>query len=170
MDFPAVNQALDAIVKMYEHKLKELNPSVRNITYDISDLNNFLDSLQDVCALVWVNCSHPVCIPIHPCIYQSIYYDLSSTLLTFLVPCWFMSNQSINQSIVSTPQTTSTSLTIELGWRRRYYSISRVMLVPANRDDDVWRMMMMIMIVIMDDDLPAVQQHQHLCAVSYDMM
>ena len=54
MDFPAVNQALDAIVKMYEHKLKELNPSVRNITYDISDLNNFLDSLQDVCALVWV--------------------------------------------------------------------------------------------------------------------
>jgi len=57
MDFPAVNQALDAIVKMYEHKLKELNPSVRNITYDISDLNNFLDSLQDVCALVWVNCT-----------------------------------------------------------------------------------------------------------------
>jgi len=54
MDFPAVNQALDAIVKMYEHKLKELNPSVKNITYDISDLNNFLDSLQDICALVWV--------------------------------------------------------------------------------------------------------------------
>jgi len=67
MDFPAVNQALDAIVKMYEHKLKELNPSVRNITYDISDLNNFLDSLQDVCALVWVK----------PIKYQySIYYVL----------------------------------------------------------------------------------------------
>jgi hypothetical protein len=40
---------------------------VRNITYDISDLNNFLDSLQDVCALVWVK----------PIKYQySIYYVL----------------------------------------------------------------------------------------------
>ena len=52
MDFPSVSDALDAVVKMYEHKLKELNPTIQNITYDISDLYNFLDSLRDICALV----------------------------------------------------------------------------------------------------------------------
>jgi hypothetical protein len=52
MDFATVGTALDAIVKMYEHKLKELNPQVQNITYDINDLYRFLDSLHDVCALV----------------------------------------------------------------------------------------------------------------------
>ncbi len=52
MDFPSVGAALDAIVKMYEHKLKELNPSIQNITYNINDLYNFLDSLYDICALV----------------------------------------------------------------------------------------------------------------------
>eukprot|EP00601_Ochromonadales_sp_CCMP2298_P006843 CAMPEP_0173209072 /NCGR_PEP_ID=MMETSP1141-20130122/22886_1 /TAXON_ID=483371 /ORGANISM="non described non described, Strain CCMP2298" /LENGTH=90 /DNA_ID=CAMNT_0014135629 /DNA_START=37 /DNA_END=306 /DNA_ORIENTATION=+ len=52
MDFQGVNAAMDAIVKMYEHKLKELNPGIENITYDISDLYKYLDNLQDVCALV----------------------------------------------------------------------------------------------------------------------
>jgi hypothetical protein len=37
---------------MYEHKLKELNPSVQNITYDISDLYTYLDNLHDICSLV----------------------------------------------------------------------------------------------------------------------
>lgn len=41
-----------AVVKLYEHKLKELNPQVKQITYDIADLNNYLDTLQDICALV----------------------------------------------------------------------------------------------------------------------
>ena len=52
MDFPTVNAAVDAVIKMYEHKLKELNPSVGQITYDVSDLYNFLDSLTDINALV----------------------------------------------------------------------------------------------------------------------
>lgn len=52
MDFPSVGAAMDALVKMYEHKLKDLNPNVTNITYDITDLYNFLDSLHDICALV----------------------------------------------------------------------------------------------------------------------
>lgn len=43
---------MDALVKMYEHKLKELNPGVTHIQYDISDLYNFLDSLQELVALV----------------------------------------------------------------------------------------------------------------------
>ena len=52
MDFPGVNAAMDALVKMYEHKLKDLNPSVQNITYDVTDLYNYLDNLHDICALV----------------------------------------------------------------------------------------------------------------------
>jgi hypothetical protein len=52
MDFPSVGAAMDAIVKMYEHKLKELNPNLSNITYDVSELYRFLDSLHDICGLV----------------------------------------------------------------------------------------------------------------------
>ena len=52
LEFPTVAQAMDALVKMYEHKLKELNPEVKHITYDISDLFNFLDSLQELVGLV----------------------------------------------------------------------------------------------------------------------
>jgi len=53
LDFPKVGDALDALVKLYEHKLKELNPSVKHIQYDISDLYAFLDSLNDMCGLVF---------------------------------------------------------------------------------------------------------------------
>mmetsp|Transcript_10444 Transcript_10444/g.15895 ORF Transcript_10444/g.15895 Transcript_10444/m.15895 type:complete len:104 (+) Transcript_10444:109-420(+) len=52
VDFDSVNGAMDAIVKMYEHKLKELNPGIQHITYDISDLYNYIDSLHDICGLV----------------------------------------------------------------------------------------------------------------------
>jgi hypothetical protein len=52
LDFPTVSGAMDAVVKMYEHKLKELNPSIAQITYDVSDLYNFLDELHDICGLV----------------------------------------------------------------------------------------------------------------------
>ena len=52
MDFQSQAAAMDAVVKMYEHKLKELNPTVANITYDVSDLYNYLDTLHDICALV----------------------------------------------------------------------------------------------------------------------
>ena len=43
---------MDALVKMYEHKLKELNPQVPHITYEITDLYKFLDDMSDMCALV----------------------------------------------------------------------------------------------------------------------
>jgi len=52
MDFQAVGMALDAVVKMYETKLKELNPGVPNIEYDIARLYGYLDELHDICALV----------------------------------------------------------------------------------------------------------------------
>lgn len=53
MDFPSVGAAMDAVVKMYEHKLRELNPQVGNITYDVSDLYNFIDSIYDISCLVF---------------------------------------------------------------------------------------------------------------------
>ncbi|XP_041016930.1 enhancer of rudimentary homolog isoform X4 [Juglans microcarpa x Juglans regia] len=40
------------ICGLYERKLKELNPALRNITYDIADLYNFIDGLADMSALV----------------------------------------------------------------------------------------------------------------------
>jgi hypothetical protein len=52
IEFPSVGAAMDALVKMYEHKLKELNPQVAHITYDISDLYNYIDSIHDICSLV----------------------------------------------------------------------------------------------------------------------
>jgi hypothetical protein len=38
---------------MFERRLKELNPGLRNITYDITDLYNFIDQLADMSALVY---------------------------------------------------------------------------------------------------------------------
>ncbi|KAK4785023.1 hypothetical protein SAY86_001712 [Trapa natans] len=53
MDYESVTQAIDGMCGLYERKLKELNPAIRNITYDISDLYNFIDGLVDLSALVY---------------------------------------------------------------------------------------------------------------------
>uniref|UniRef100_A0A0D6R333 Enhancer of rudimentary homolog n=2 Tax=Araucariaceae TaxID=25664 RepID=A0A0D6R333_ARACU len=52
MDFDSITQAMDGICGLYERKLKELNPAIRNIQYDIEDLYNFIDGLADMSALV----------------------------------------------------------------------------------------------------------------------
>ena len=52
MDFQSVNAAMDSVIKMYEMKLKELNPKVPNLTYDIQNLYDYIDSLEDLSALV----------------------------------------------------------------------------------------------------------------------
>lgn len=46
---------MDGVVKMYEAKLRQLNPDIHNITYDIQDLYNYIESLADLSALVYVN-------------------------------------------------------------------------------------------------------------------
>lgn len=58
LEFPTVPAAMDALVKMYEHKLKELNPATAHITYDISDLYNFLESLKELVGLVLNNATN----------------------------------------------------------------------------------------------------------------
>jgi len=42
------------ICALYERKLKEINPAIRHLTYDIGDLFNFIDGLSDMSALVYV--------------------------------------------------------------------------------------------------------------------
>ena len=37
---------------MYEKRLKQINPGVRNIQYNVKDFNNYLDHMGDACALV----------------------------------------------------------------------------------------------------------------------
>ncbi|KAG7550230.1 Enhancer of rudimentary [Arabidopsis thaliana x Arabidopsis arenosa] len=53
MDYDSIGQAMDGICGLYERKLKEINPSLRNISYDIADLYNFIDGLADLSALVY---------------------------------------------------------------------------------------------------------------------
>lgn len=55
LDFESVNGGMDGVVKMYEAKLRQLNPDIHNITYDIQDLYNYIESLADLSALVYVN-------------------------------------------------------------------------------------------------------------------
>lgn len=39
--------------QLFEQRLKELNPSMKNITYDVTDLYDFIDALTDMSALVY---------------------------------------------------------------------------------------------------------------------
>jgi hypothetical protein len=38
---------------MFEKRLKEIYPNLKDITYDISDLYNYIDALADLSALVF---------------------------------------------------------------------------------------------------------------------
>jgi hypothetical protein len=40
--------ACAALIAMYEKKLKELNPQLHHIQYDVKDLNKYLDTLTDI--------------------------------------------------------------------------------------------------------------------------
>mmetsp|Transcript_41508 Transcript_41508/g.50310 ORF Transcript_41508/g.50310 Transcript_41508/m.50310 type:complete len:104 (+) Transcript_41508:146-457(+) len=53
MDYEDIPHAMDGVCQMFEKRLKELNPQVRNITYDIDDLYNYIDQLADMSALVF---------------------------------------------------------------------------------------------------------------------
>lgn len=53
MDFDSVAQAMDGICAMFEKKLKDLNPNLRNISYEITDLYKYIDGQVDMSALVF---------------------------------------------------------------------------------------------------------------------
>jgi len=52
MDYNSISHALDGICGLYERKIRDINP-MAPITYDISDLYNFIDGLADISALVY---------------------------------------------------------------------------------------------------------------------
>merc|ERR1711959_577649 len=51
-DFETVRMALDGICIMFEKKLKELNPNIKNIEYQVDDLYRFIDSFSEIVALI----------------------------------------------------------------------------------------------------------------------
>lgn len=52
LDFASPAQAYDAVARMYEERLRAINPNSRSHTYDVQDLFRYLDSLTDVSMLV----------------------------------------------------------------------------------------------------------------------
>ena len=43
---------LSGVCNLYERGLKELNPNIRNVTYDLSDIFKYIDELADLCFLL----------------------------------------------------------------------------------------------------------------------
>ncbi|VUZ42023.1 unnamed protein product [Hymenolepis diminuta] len=52
-DYETVNQFLEGVCKIYEEQLKQQNPTAPTITYDISQLFEFIDQLADLSCLVF---------------------------------------------------------------------------------------------------------------------
>lgn len=52
-DYETVSHAMNGIIQIFEKQLKELNPTMRNITYDINDLYAYIDSMPDLSCLVF---------------------------------------------------------------------------------------------------------------------
>ncbi len=53
-DHETVGGAIEAVCQLFEAKLKQANPDKKKITYDISELFQFLDDLPDLAILVYV--------------------------------------------------------------------------------------------------------------------
>lgn len=52
-DYESVNECLEGVCKIYEEFLKRMNPNSPSITYDISQLFDFVDQLADLSCLVF---------------------------------------------------------------------------------------------------------------------
>lgn len=46
------------MIRTYEARLKELNPSVKNISYEVSDLFAWLDAMRDLAVMLYDNETH----------------------------------------------------------------------------------------------------------------
>ena len=51
-DFDSLQTFVDGLCKIFEEHLKRMHPNTPSITYDISELFDFLDSMKDVSCLV----------------------------------------------------------------------------------------------------------------------
>eukprot|EP00752_Nemacystus_decipiens_P006681 g6008.t1 len=54
-ELPSTQMAMERVVKLYEARLKHVNPGIQHITYDVQDLFGFVDELGDLSALVLDN-------------------------------------------------------------------------------------------------------------------
>lgn len=54
-DYESINEAMEGICILYEEHLKKQNPNTPSITYDISQLFDFIDQLKDLSCLVYKN-------------------------------------------------------------------------------------------------------------------
>eukprot|EP00658_Telonema_sp_P-2_P014546 TRINITY_DN15531_c0_g1_i1.p2 TRINITY_DN15531_c0_g1~~TRINITY_DN15531_c0_g1_i1.p2 ORF type:complete len:105 (-),score=21.63 TRINITY_DN15531_c0_g1_i1:344-658(-) len=52
-DYPTETAAFEGICKTFEGELKRLNPQVRQINYDISDLYRYIDGLGDLACMTF---------------------------------------------------------------------------------------------------------------------
>lgn len=52
-DYEPVNECMEGVCEMYEEHLKRMNPNSPSITYDISQLFDFIDDLADLSCLVY---------------------------------------------------------------------------------------------------------------------
>ncbi|CAB4069224.1 Enhancer of rudimentary homolog,Protein enhancer of rudimentary [Lepeophtheirus salmonis] len=52
-DYESVNECMEGVCKIYEEHLKRQNPNIPSITYDISQLFDFVDQLADLSCLVY---------------------------------------------------------------------------------------------------------------------
>eukprot|EP01099_Mayorella_cantabrigiensis_P004609 TRINITY_DN349_c0_g1_i1.p1 TRINITY_DN349_c0_g1~~TRINITY_DN349_c0_g1_i1.p1 ORF type:complete len:103 (+),score=18.37 TRINITY_DN349_c0_g1_i1:82-390(+) len=52
-DFETVSAAMDGIIGLFENKLRDLNPQVRLLRYELDDLHRYIDSLPDLICLIW---------------------------------------------------------------------------------------------------------------------
>ena len=48
-----LSDAMEGVCKLFEEHLKRQNPTKPQITYDVADLFDFIDTLPDLCCLVF---------------------------------------------------------------------------------------------------------------------
>lgn len=52
-EFETITKAIQHICTIFESKLRQLNPNLTNIVYEVQDLWRFIDSVPDLSALVY---------------------------------------------------------------------------------------------------------------------
>ncbi|ORX99159.1 enhancer of rudimentary family protein [Basidiobolus meristosporus CBS 931.73] len=53
VDHETISLAVEDVIKMYENRLKSMNPNTPHINYHIDDLNKFVDMHNELAAMVY---------------------------------------------------------------------------------------------------------------------
>ncbi|MPC22856.1 Enhancer of rudimentary [Portunus trituberculatus] len=81
-DYESVNECMEGVCKIYEEHLKRMNPNTPSITYDISQLFDFIDQLADLSCLVVItlgNATIHILVVWTPPIHVSLRNDVQHT-------------------------------------------------------------------------------------------